>query len=304
MRIWLTAFLFLWNPLAVAETWRFALLGDTPYSEYERQEFPKMLEAIGEAQVDLVIHIGDIKSGRDRCDDSLFEDRKALFNASRAPFVFVPGDNEWADCDRISNGSYDPQERLAKLRSLFWSDGRSLGQRRIALENQPGAYPEHARFRLGPVLFVTLNVPGGDNNSGMAEAPRPEFLARNPAVLEWIKEGFSLARRENLTGIVFLMQANPDFKNFARGLPHRGFRDLLTILRRETLDFPGQVLLVHGDTHHHRIDRPLRDEKGETLERFTRVETYGYPFLGWVKAYIDLDAPRLFRFEAHPWSRR
>lgn len=295
--------LLLWSALAGAETWRFAVVGDTPYSDYERQEFPNMLEAIADAQVDLTAHIGDIKSGRDRCDDRLFEDRKALFNASRVPFIYVPGDNEWTDCERLSNGSYDPLERLSKLRSLFWSDKHSLGQRRIALEQQPG-YPEHVRFRLGPVLFVTLNVPGSDNNWGMAATPRREFLARNPAVLAWMKEGFALARKEKSAGIVFLMQANPDFKHFAEGLPHRGFRELLETLRSETLDFPGQVLLVHGDSHHHQINHPLRDGRGETIESFTRLETYGYPFMGWAKVYIDTDSPTLFRFESHPWQRR
>lgn len=303
MRSWLVALLLAWSALAGAETWRFALLGDTPYSDYERRQLPKILDAIAEAHVDFVAHVGDIKSGQERCDDSLFQDRQALFNSSRAPFVFVPGDNEWTDCERLSNGAYDSLERLGKLRSLFWSGNRSLGQRQLVLEQQGNAYPEHARFRLGPVLVVTLNVPGSDNDWGLAKDPRPEFLARNPAVLAWVKDSFALARREKLAGIVFLMQANPDFKRFAQGLPHRGFRSLLETLRDETLDFPGQVLLVHGDTHHHQIDQPLRDPGGNPISRFTRVETYGYPFMGWVKVYIDTDSPGLFRFESHPWPR-
>lgn len=303
MRAWLAALLLAWSALAGAETWRFAVIGDTPYSDYEREQFPGMLEAIAEAQAELVAHIGDIKSGQAPCNDSLFEDRRELFDTSRIPFVFVAGDNEWTDCKRLSNGAYDPLERLAKLRGLFWNTDRSLGQRRIPLEQQPG-YPEHARFRLGPVLFVTLNVPGPDNHWGLGQTPQAEFLARNPALLAWIKDGFALARRENLAGIVILMQANPDFKAFAQGLPHAGFRELLETLRQETLEFPGQALLVHGDTHHHHIDQPLRDQEGETIGNFTRVETYGYPFMGWVKIYIDTGSPGLFRFESHPWPPR
>ena len=34
---------------ADAETWRFTLIGDTPYSGYERREFPAMLDAIAKA---------------------------------------------------------------------------------------------------------------------------------------------------------------------------------------------------------------------------------------------------------------
>ena len=107
--------------LASAETWRFALIGDTPYSDTERAELPKMLAAITEQQVAFIAHIGDFKSGATRCDDATFEDRLRLFDASRVPFIFVPGDNEWTDCDRINNGAYDPLERLGKLPSCFGS---------------------------------------------------------------------------------------------------------------------------------------------------------------------------------------
>ena len=196
MKRWLAALLLAWATLAGAETWRFALIGDTPYSDAERAELPKMLEAIADSHVDFVAHVGDFKNGKTRCDDSLFEDRHRLFNGSRVPFVFVPGDNEWSDCKRVSNGAYDPLERLASLRRLFWPDNYSLGQHKLTLARQPGDYPEHARFRLGPVLFVALNLPGNDNNYGHKPQPRAEFLARNPVVLAWLAENFARARRD------------------------------------------------------------------------------------------------------------
>lgn len=287
--------------LASAESWRFALIGDTPYSDYERAELPRMLDAIADHHVNFVAHIGDIKHGSARCDDAVFEDRRQLFDGSRVPFVFVPGDNEWSDCDRLSNGAYAPLERLGKLRRLFWRDNLSLGQKKLALERQSGAYPEHARFRIGPVLFVTLNLPGGNNNWGLTREASAEFRARNPVVIAWLKESFALARREALPGIVLLFQANPGFKHFAQGLPHEGYREFLTVLRNETARFPGVVVAVHGDSHQSRIDQPLRDNAGHSLPNFTRVETFGYPFMGWTRGIIDTDNPALFRFETHPW---
>lgn len=297
----LTVAFSVWMTLATAESRRFALIGDTPYSDYERSELPKMLEAIADSHVDFVVHIGDFKHGGDRCDDRVFEDRYRLFNASRVPFVFVPGDNEWTDCERRSNGSYDPLERLGKLRELFWKDTYSLGQRKLALERQPGNYPENSRFRLGPVLFVTLNIPGGDNNFGKADTASEEFQARNPRLIDWLKDSFKLARREKLAGIVILFQADPGFTNLAMGLSHRGYRVFLETLRDETLHFPGQVVAVHGDTHISRIDKPLRDLSGKTVGNFVRVETFGYPGMGWTRGLIDTDHPALFRFETHPW---
>jgi len=301
-KIGLTVAFALWATLAGAETWRFALIGDTPYSDHERAELPKMLDAIADSHVDFVAHIGDIKHGGARCDDAVFEDRRQLFDSSRIPFVFIPGDNEWTDCERLSNGAYAPLERLDKLRSLFWPDQLSLGRRKLKLERQPGNTPEHSRFQLGPVLFVTLNIPGGNNNWGMTQEASAEFRVRNPVVIAWLKDSFALARRESLQGIVLLFQANPDFKHFSQGLAHNGYREFLSVLRDETADFPGVVVAVHGDTHHSRIDQPLRGEDGHILPNFTRVETFGYPFMGWTRGVIDTSNPPLFRFETHPWK--
>jgi hypothetical protein len=263
-----------------------------------------MLTAIADSQVDFIAHVGDFKNGQDRCDDSLFVDRHRLFESSRVPFVLVPGDNEWTDCERQSNGAYEPLERLGKLRSIFWRDNLSLGQKKMPIERQPGSYPEHSRFKLGPVLFVTLNLPGDTNNYGKAEEARPEFQARNPIVLAWLAESFALARREKLRGIVLLFQADPSFKHFSQGLAHRGYREFLENLKTETLNFSGQVVVVHGDSHISRIDHPLRDAQGGRIANFTRVETFGYPLMGWTRGSIDTNAPELFHFETHAWPSK
>lgn len=302
MKGWLALLLLACTLPVNGETWRFGLIGDVPYSERERAELPGMLDAMADSQVEFIAHIGDIKHGADTCDDALFADRFRLFDDSRAPFVLVPGDNEWTDCRRLSNGAHDPLERLGKLRALFWSEPQSLGRTKLPLARQPGSHPEHSRFRLGPVLFVTLNLPGDNNHFGPAEAGRPEFLARQPLVLSWLTDSFALARREQLSGIVLLFHANPGFAHFAQGLPHRGYRDFLDVLRYETANFPGAVVVVHGDTHFSRLDHPLRGADGKPLSNFTRVETFGYPFMGWTLGIIDTDHPALFRFAAHPWS--
>lgn len=302
---WLAALLLLGLAIqADAETWRFAVIGDTPYSGSERERLPHMLEAIASQGVELAIHVGDFKSGQARCDDATYTDRHAMFDAFPMPFIFVPGDNEWTDCHRVSNGSFDPLERLAALRRLFWPDNRSLGRKKITVEQQSTAWPEHARFRLGPVLFITLNVPGDDNNYGRAPKPRAEFEARNPVVLAWLRDSFSLARREKLTGVVVAMQANPGFRQFSRGLGNPAFKPLLEALREETLSFSGQVLLLHGDTHSHQIDHPLAGGDGQALGHFTRVESYGHPFMGWIRVIVDNEAATLFRIESNPWPDR
>lgn len=313
MKALLTALLAIFALLpagtARAETWRFALIGDTPYNGSERRKLPDMLRDIAGRHPAFIVHAGDFKSGSTRCGDALFRDRHALFDASAVPLVYVPGDNEWADCSRVPAGRFDALERLNKLRELFFAEPLSLGKTRLPVERQSTATPEHLRWQLGPVLFVTLNVPGGNNNraappsGGGPGAADTEFLARNPLVIGWLKQGFAQARRRKLAGIVVVMQADPGFKHFAAGLAHSGYRDLLETLRDETLAFDGSVLLVHGDTHWQRVDQPLRHPKtGRPLANFTRAETFGYPLLGWVEAIIDDRSRQLFRFEAHPYK--
>lgn len=302
MKALFTALFLLIAGIAHGESWRFALIGDTPYNDSERRNLPHMLRQIGDENPAFIIHAGDFKNGRANCSDTLFRDRYTLFDASSAPFIYVPGDNEWSDCSRVAAGRYDPRERLGKLREIFFSEPASLGKKRIDLERQPGTYREHLRWQLGPVLFVTLNVPGGNNNREVDDAS-PEFDARNPVVIDWIKQGFAKARQDRLAGIVLVMQANPDFPHFAAGLGHSGYRELLETLRSETLAFDGQVLLVHGDSHWQRVDQPLRHPaSGQPIANFTRAETYGYPIMGWVKVVIDDTDPRTFRFEARPYQ--
>jgi hypothetical protein len=124
-------------------------------------------------------------------------------------------------------------------------------------------------------------------------------------VIDWLRQGFAAARREQVAGIVIVMQGNPGFKHHAAGLTHAGYRDLLETLSSETLAFPGQVLLVHGDTHWQRIDQPLRDPTTQLpISNFTRLETFGYPLMGWVKVIIDERASAAFPLRGSPHRRR
>jgi hypothetical protein len=207
----------------------------------------------------------------------------------------VPGDNEWSDCGRLRAGRYDPLERLNRLRGLFFADEHSLGQVRLVLERQRG-YPEHARWRRDNVLFVTLNVPGPNNNARLMPE---EFKARSAALREWLEQGFNLARAGRVRAVVILMQANPWVSPTGH---YFGFRDLLATFVAQSRSFRGEVLLVHGDTHRYRVDQPLRDlATRERIANFTRVEVFGYPTMSWVRIRVSENAGRV-RFDVTPGS--
>jgi len=183
-----------------------------------------------------VVHVGDIgqSSAAQGCGDEWLAARKAQFARIRHPFVLVPGDNEWSECR-------DPLGRLKKWRSVFC--GASL-----KVDVQPGEYCEHMRWEAGGRVFVTLNIPGNNNN-----AAHREHAARMKAVFAWLDEAVKRAERKQ--GLVILIQANP-FTG------RSGYRTFIERMERLGQTMPGRVLLVHGDTHLYRETSRCRDCEG------------------------------------------
>ncbi|MGQ0749162.1 MAG: hypothetical protein ACT4PS_01370 [Betaproteobacteria bacterium] len=272
---------------AAAAGFTFAALGDAPYYDHEEQTFVEMLAAMNREPLAFSVHVGDFKSGSSECSDALYQQRREWFERSAHPFVFVPGDNDWTDCWRTFAGGYDTRERLQKLREMFFAQPASLGQRRMALTRQSDidperAYPEHARWIHEGVLFVTLNVPGSFNN---ATRDRDEFRTRDGAVRSWIAEAFRLTRAKQLAAVVLIMQANPWA---ATGPQRHVYAPLLETMTYQTQQFPGEVVLIHGDTHRYRVDQPLVDpQTRRPIRNFTRIEVFGSPGVNWVRVRVE-----------------
>jgi len=286
-------------PVPSAPGFSFALIGDTPYSPLEETLFVEVLQEFDREALTFIVHVGDFKSGSSRCSDEVFAQRREWFAWSRHPFIYLAGDNDWTDCWRPSNGAYDPLERLRRLRELFFQGTHSLGVNTLPLTRQSDVtpahpYPEHVRWKRGNVLFAGFNLPGGDNN--VVRMPQ-EHEQRDAAARDWLRQAFALARHETLSAVVVLFQANPLTESMR---PRRGFTEFLDLLAHETTAFGGQVLLVHGDTHHYRVDRPLRHPgTREPLQNLTRVEVFGSPSVNWVRVRVVDDGTRI-SFEMSP----
>jgi hypothetical protein len=303
------SFITLWaaccvSALAVdAKPFSFALMGDVPYHEGEVLDVERMLGEISSESMSFVVHVGDFKNGSSRCTDELFLHRKQLFNQSLHPFIFVPGDNEWTDCSRKSAGGYVAKERLAKLRELFFASNQTLGRNKMALQQQSddpvfAHYRENARWSQDNVLFVSLNLPGSNNNIGNSQADDEEAHERGIANTAWIKQAFAVARKQNMPGIMFFIQADPMFEYGSTRQGLRGYWEFLDLMRDETENFSGQVVLAHGDTHFYRVDQPLRNiKKGGRVKNFTRVEVFGSPTINWLRVHVDANSKGVFRFE-------
>lgn len=282
----------------------FALIGDMPYGPEGDAKFPYVIADINaDRQIAFVAHNGDFKNGSSVCSNELFANRLDLFNRFDAPFVFIPGDNEWTDCHRANNGSYDPIERLQYLRALFFPSNQSLGRRPIPLDRQSdyspfGLYRENTRWMAGQVLFVGLHVVGSNNNVGRTPTADAEYAARNAANLAWLDQSFAIAMAQRARAVMVIFQANPLFEVAAADARRRGFNDTLDALERLTLAYGRPVVLVHGDSHYFRIDKPLvATTSGRRLESFTRVETFGENDNHWLHVSVEPTSPNVFVFD-------
>src|SRR5207237_2663247 len=115
--------------------------------------------------------------------------------------------------------------------------------------------------------------------------------------LEWLRRSFDVARQESSRAVMIIWQADPAFER--RPDENAPFRPLLDALQEHSLAFQKPVVLVHGDSHYFRIDKPLpsgpRDARS-TIANFTRVETFGQPDHHWLHVTVDPDDPGVFTF--------
>jgi len=286
---------------AHAESFEIGLIGDLPYHE-PPASWRALWQDLDRAPLDFVVHVGDIKAGNQPCSDVYFQDIQKDFQASKHPLFYTPGDNEWTDCIRHNNGHYNPHERLTKLRELFAQDDHSFGQTSLAVQRQGQDYPENLLWQHRGVTFAALHIVGSHNNlmrqneddDALWAARQREYQARQVANLIWLKQAFDYAKQHQSPGLMLFIHANPLFE-MRQAKPDNGFRDFLRALEDATLAFAQPVVLVHGDSHYFRVDKPLRHRQtNQLIANFTRVEVFGDRDVHWVWVRVDSSQPQLF----------
>lgn len=307
----------------------YAVIGDTPYGAAQAANFPNdVAEINADRSVRLVMHLGDIKSGSTTCDDTYFGQVRSAFDAFRVPLVYTPGDNEWTDCHRANNGAYNPLERLATIRKVFFpSPGRTLGRsQRVTAQAAPTV--ENVRWKSEDVVFATVHVVGSNNSwlpwtgkTAPTAEQAAEYQARNAANVAWLKSTFALAMRERAKGVVIGIQADMWDSAFSgpndqpAGYDH--FTDFVRELAKDAANFGRPVLLLNGDSHQYTDDRPLADPAkpyqkamyGITADvpNLRRITVNGSttPCHEWLKLTVRPGSPAVFsaarvRFHAQP----
>ena len=314
---------------------RVALWGDEFYSDdpgAKGDMIDQTIKSMNDHHLDFTLFAGDTKNGSSLCtDEAIGDDVINIFNRLKAPTLYSLGDNEWTDCHRTNNGSYNPLERLAYLRSTFFNKNTTQGKHPIEVQRQgyPGeAYSENSRFVKSDVEFVALHIPGSNNNLVATEDQctkkskrteqdcldaSAEYRARNAADIAWLQDSFAQARDNDYAGIVIVIQADIYFpfelsdggyqEEFLPQLDaNNGYSDFFTALVAETQTFDGQVLLVHGDSHYFKIDKAMYTDDGNPdtddplTPNFTRVEVFGNADNSWIEMTVDPTSDNVFSF--------
>jgi hypothetical protein len=257
------------TPTVSSGGYSFAVIGDVPYGTGQIDAFPGWVEQINAAKPAMTFHVGDIKNGSSRCDDAYYRMIRADFDRFSKPLIYTPGDNEWTDCHRPNNGAYDPLERLAFDRSVFFDEpGRTLGQAPAPVSSQAAAgFPENVQLRRAGVQFATIHVVGSNDGlqpwSGLGlTTATPEQVsaehARMDNALAVVRSSFAAARQHHDRAVVILQQADmfdPTYTPTPADIS--AFTPLVRTLAEESSSFDGDVYLLNGDSHVYNADRPL-----------------------------------------------
>lgn len=245
----------------------FAVIGDVPYGAAAVTDFPAFIQGINaDPDVRMVTHLGDIKSGSETCDDARLSLVRQDFDLFADPLAYTPGDNEWTDCHRPNNGGYDPLERLAAVRDVFFDrPGHTLGQNGVGVQSQADrGVPENVSYTRAGARFAALDVVGSNNGlapwTGQATAT-PEQVAeeqaRMAATIDLVNETFDRAQRGQ--AVVLMLQADMFDPTVAapRFSDYSAFQPLVRTIATRAAAHDGQVYLFNGDSHVYNGDHPL-----------------------------------------------
>jgi hypothetical protein len=285
-------------------TFAFGALGDAPYYTWEDWRYPLTLEDMDGNDLAFSIHVGDIFWRP--CSDDRYERSLRWFNGLKRPLIYIPGDNEWADCWTEQQGGFNPRDRLAHLRrTLYPRPAFSLGRQTLPLETQSAnpafaEFVEHARWSWSGLLFATIHVVGSGNFTqrfpARTAADDRESRRRLEAALAWFHETFARAKSQSATAVVVSFHADPGF--YGSPANQAPFKPLLDAFEDEAVAFDRPVLLIHGDSHHFTTDHPLKARATQkTIGNVMRLEVPGSPLVGWVRVVVTPGATPSFAFE-------
>jgi hypothetical protein len=131
--------------VGASDKFEFVVLGDTAYTDSSYTDYRKLIDKINDSDAAFSLHVGDTM-GYQSCSDETYDRIDGFFSRFEMPLVYTPGDNEWTDCEETGSnaramGDWEALanyklNRLAELRSRYFSSDESLGKRKIKQRRQ------------------------------------------------------------------------------------------------------------------------------------------------------------------------
>lgn len=180
-------------------------------------------------------------------------------------------------------------------------------------------FVENVMWEESQVVFVTLNMPGS-NNDGLTwtapftdEAARvQEVIERNGANIRWLDRAFAQALADDAKAVLIGLQADmwdpaQDKTVTPGGDGLDGYTEFVNQLAQLVIQFGRPVLLIHGDSHLYFSDKPLADPNSATgkihktpaVPNLTRISLQGSVNTPseWLRLTIDPHTQDVFSWE-------
>uniref|UniRef100_A0A7S1YN44 Calcineurin-like phosphoesterase domain-containing protein n=2 Tax=Grammatophora oceanica TaxID=210454 RepID=A0A7S1YN44_9STRA len=244
----------------------FYLNGGRPLGQHLVDYTNNLAQLPKETDDSFFVNLGDWGSPRDyNCSESSYNEVSILYSDSSVPVYFVPGDNEYNDCEVIG-----PETALE-----FWYeyllryDRKHWGEPPYEVRRQAEPYEENFAFVSKQVLYVGLNLVGGLKLDDVWDS-------RLLADLEWVQENFDRYEDDIIQMVVF-SHSDPRLTNnamFFNEFENR-VRDVYA---------PKGVILCHRNLQ----NRPANMEiQYNGVENYAVLTVYGSI---WPPMRIEIDA--------------
>lgn len=213
---------------AAANKTSFWAIADVPYSVRDRLILNRQMQTL-ESNVDFLVHLGDIKSEKTLCGQTVLNQADTLLRQSPVPVFIIVGDNEYNDCTGIA-----PSVALNLWRKTFTRFDAKYWTHDFNVKQLPNR-PEVFSFVNKQTLFIGLNVIGGSVHD------KNEWDARHADQVAWVKTVMTEKKNE-IHSVVLFGHVDP-------GRKHATFFVPLTAFLNEEFPRNIPVLYICGDAH-------------------------------------------------------
>ena len=187
----------------------FLVMADMPYTSVDHERLApsgKLYEQVQVTEHAFLMHLGDMKAGREACtDERLMQNKALLHSITKKPFIYTPGDNDWTDCDRKNlTPNFDELARLDYLKALMYDMAYFQQAAKLNSFKAQQSMQENARWQHAGIQFMTLHIAGTHNGR--------RFILKSDKT-----EAYRRATQRDKLNLQWLGQANPNAKAYVIG---------------------------------------------------------------------------------------